>query len=163
MPHIQDTEIIDFPGTPTAVVRAVDYPMADMPAFMDPAFGALGEAIAAGVIVPVGPAFSRHEVIPDETATFEVGFPISGTLPEPVRFGDIEIVPSELPAGRIAIAKYHGGYDGLGDGWGQFLSWVDEQELEAGLPFWEAYDTEPTPEMNPDDLITGLAVPVSER
>jgi effector-binding domain-containing protein len=28
------------------------------------------------------------------------------------------------------------------------------------VPFWEAYDTEPTPEMNPDDLVTGLAVPI---
>ncbi|WP_282852194.1 GyrI-like domain-containing protein [Gulosibacter sediminis] len=161
MSQLDSQDIIDFPGTPTVVVRVTDYPVAEMPQFMDPAFTALGEAIAAGVFVPVGPAFSRHEYVPTETASFEVGFPVTAPLHEPVTFRDYEVVPSELPAGRIAIAKHRGGYHSLGDSWGAFMQWVEQQGLTAGLPFWEAYDTEPTPDMNPDDLITGLAVPVS--
>ena len=33
--------------------------------------------------------------------------------------------------------------------------------MEFGAPSWEAYDTMPTPETDPADLITGLAVPVT--
>lgn len=30
------------------------------------------------------------------------------------------------------------------------------------MPFWEAYDTEPGPDVDPETLITGLAVPVKD-
>lgn len=161
MRQLNSQEVIEFPGTPTVVVRVTDYPVTEMPQFMDPAFTALGQAIAAGVFTPIGPAFSRHEYIPTDVASFEVGFPVTSPLHDAVTFGDYEVIPSELPSGRIAVAKHHGGYDALGDSWGEFMQWVEQQGLAAGLPFWEAYDTEPTPEMDPDELVTGLAVPVS--
>lgn len=158
---LSDIEIIDFPGFPTAVVRFADHPMDQMHVAMDSAFGALMQAIGSGEVQPSGPAFSRYESAPGATATFETGFPLDAPLAEPVRIGEVEIVPSELPATRLAIAKHRGSYDGLGQSWEQFLLAVREQDLTPGYPFWEAYDTQPTPEMDPADLVTGLAVPVS--
>ncbi|MFD2758372.1 GyrI-like domain-containing protein [Gulosibacter faecalis] len=160
MPHLTTPEVIDFPGTPTVVVRGIDVPTDDLAAFMDAAFSALGAAIGAGVFTPSGPAFSRYEDAPGATATLEAGFPVAHAIDEPGEHGGQQLAASELPAGRIAIAKHHGAYDALGDSWGELLTWVGEQGLTPGVPFWEAYDTEPTPEMNPDDLVTGLAVPI---
>ena len=158
---LSDIEIIDFPGFPTAVVRFADYPMDQMHIAMDSAFGALMSAMQSGDVLPSGPAFSRYESAPGATATFETGFPLDAPLAAPVRIGEIEIVPSELPATRLAIANHRGSYDELGQSWEAFIGEVREQGLTPGYPFWEAYDTQPTPDMDPADLVTGLAVPVS--
>lgn len=158
---LSDPEIIDFPGFPTAVVRFADHPMDQMHVAMDTAFTALKAAMDRGEVQPSGPAFARYESTPGATATFETGFPLDAPLAEPVAVEGAEIVPSELPATRLAIAKHTGSYDGLGQAWQDFLAAVRAQGLTPGLPFWEAYDTEPGPDVDPAELITGLAVPVS--
>lgn len=159
---ISTPEVIDFPGFPTVVVRYRDWPMSDMPAAMDRAFRALGRAIGEGSFQPTGPAFARYEQAPGETADFETGFPVDSPLAENIVVDGVHVITSELPACRLAITKHTGAYDGLGQAWGAFMSAIAEQGLTPGLPFWEAYDTEPTPEMDPAELITGLAVPVTQ-
>lgn len=162
MAELKEPSLIDFPGAHTAVIAISDLPLSEIQNFMDAAFTTLGRAIGEGLFVPTGPAFSRYEAPPAENVTFQVGFPIQEPLQEPFPAGDYQILPSELPSGRLAIARHHGSYEALGQSWGQFMQWVQDNNLQPGLPFWEAYDTEPTPDMDPEDLITGLAVPVTE-
>lgn len=150
-------EYLDFPGCPTAVVRRTSLPVAEMVSFMDGSFNALGSAMQAGVFAPIGPAFSRYNSAFGETVDIEAGFPVAEPLTREHAAGDITVVASELPAGLLATAKYRGAYDGLGDAWGEFLEAVKTEGYELLLPYWEAYDTEPTPETDPADLITGLA------
>lgn len=159
-----DVEYIEFPGFPTMVVRFREFPMNEMPTAMDRAFSALGKAIGDGAFTPTGPAFSRHEVLPTDTATFEVGFPVDAPLPSDMTVDGVEIVNSELPAcATLATTKHRGPYDGLGASWQAFMEAVDADGKSPRLPFWEAYDTQPGPDVDPETLVTGLAIPVEDK
>lgn len=161
---LSDVQVIDFPGFPTAVVRGVDQPTADMHTFMDSAFTALGGAIARGEVTPVGPAFSRYDGDVrhglGDTVDLEVGFPLAAPLAGPVEMDGVRVEPSSLPACRLATAKHTGPYEGLPQAWPAFITQVQELGGEPGDVFWEAYDTEPGPGVDPATLVTGLAVPV---
>lgn len=154
-------EIIKAPQVPTVVVAQTDLSMDDMPRFMDGAFGALMAVLEENHIEPVGPAFSLHYRIPEETAELEVGFPVDKELFDEVLIGeDLRVVPSTLPAHSIATVSHIGSYGHLGDAWGEFMQWVEENGYSPTVPFWEFYVTEPTPEMDPETLRTDLYVPL---
>ncbi len=51
--------------------------------------------------------------------------------------------PGTLPAHRAARTVYHGGYHGLGQGWGEFTRWIDDNALITRDDLWEAYVTGP--------------------
>lgn len=168
MSTISAPQVIEFPGCATVVVHSPRQRTADLSAFMDRSFTALGRAIADGVFLPTGPAFSRHDGDLSgglgEVTDVRVGFPVDTPLVE-ARTTDVDGVavtlePSELPACRLAITTHHGGYDGLGAAWGSFTAAVRARDLTPRSPIWEVYDTEPTPDMDPADLRTGLAMPV---
>lgn len=168
MTTISAPRVIEFPGCSTVVVHSPRQRTADLPAFMDRSFTALGRAIADGVFTPDGPAFSRYDGdLSDglgEVTDVRVGFPVATPLDEGVTIdvdGEaVTLEPSDLPACRLATTKHHGGYDGLGAAWGDFTAAVLARDLRPRSPVWEVYDTEPTPDMDPADLRTGLALPV---
>lgn len=166
MSTITDPEYIDFPGTPTAVVRREALPVAEMVEFMDSTFRALGAAIGAGLVAPTGPAFSRYDTEFTDTVTIEAGFPIAEPLAGPIEAaepGGPTVVGSSLPACELATAKHIGPYDGLPEAWAEFAGRIAASGRALGMPVWEAYDTEPTPDTDPATLVTGLAVPVIAR
>ncbi|MCG7423298.1 GyrI-like domain-containing protein [Micrococcus sp. ACRRV] len=68
--------------------------------------------------------------------------------------------PSDLPAGSLGVAKHTGPYELLSEAWPAFLDALRENGHEPGGLCWEAYDTPPTPDTDPETLVTGLAVPV---
>lgn len=161
-------EFIDFPGATTLVVKAKGLTMEQMQQYMDVVFGALGARIGS-LFTPAGPAFARYDMFSDTSADVEAGFPIDpATAPstqqlaelEPTAFGPIEI--STLPAGQIAATKHLGSYDGLAQSWSLFIDQLTEDGYQVSMPCWETYDTDPTPDMDPSNLITGLAVPVAK-
>lgn len=160
--NVPKPEYIDFPGSRTVVVRFSELPVSRMPEAMDRAYRALGEAMQQGAFRPAGPAFSRYESVPGETATFETGFPVEDPLAEAMTVGDVRIVPSELPACTLAISQHVGPYEGLGESWRSFVDQVESAGRTTLMPFWEAYDTEPGPDVDPETLITELAVPVKD-
>ena len=162
MARITEPEIIDFPGTPTVVVRREQLPVTQMREFMDSTFAALGAAMQQGRFAPAGPAFSRYDSEWGETVTVEAGFPVDEPLPGSIEGEGATIIPSGLPSCRLAITKYTGPYEGLPDAWADFADRLASRGLELGMPVWEAYDTQPTPDTDPATLITGLAVPVTE-
>lgn len=160
VPH---PEYIDFPGMRTVVVRFRELPMREMPTAMDEAFSTLGQAVQQGLFSPAGPAFSRYESVPDQTATFEIGFPVDEPLSETVTVGDVKIIPSELPACRLATARHRGPYDGLPESWQSFMERLEADGKTPLMPFWEAYETKPGPDVAPETLVTGLAIPVKDK
>ena len=168
MADITTPEIIDFPGSPTAVVRAEGLEVAEIAAYMDETFAALTQAIENGDITPAGPAFCRYDtaMVPDETGQLppldlEAGFPLASALDAALTIGGVRIDPSQLPACQLAVTKHTGPYDGLGEAWEQFTQALVDDGYSLGMPYWEAYDTEPTPDTDPATLVTGLAVPVT--
>lgn len=157
---ISEPEISNFPGTPTVVVRRADLPVSDLVQFMDESFTALGEAVRACKFIPAGPGFSRYDTPLSSIVTLEVGFPVEKKFDEFLKIGEVTIQGSELPAGSTMVTKYNGGYDGLSEAWGDFISKITDRGYEATYPYWEAYDTMPAPGIPESELITGLAAPV---
>ena len=81
----------------------------------------------------------------------EAGFPVPAAV-EPA--GDV--VPGSLPGGTAARVEHHGPYDRLGESWEALLAWLEAEGHQPGPVLWETYVTEPSPEVDPSDLVTEL-------
>lgn len=158
MPQCTPILIDHAPAMHTAVVRATQLPVSELGPFMDAAYRALGEAITSGRIHPIGAAVSRYDSEFGATVDLEAGFPIAEPLTEAVVINDIEIVPSELPAGETATTTLTGGYDQLAPAWEQLMAGVNEAGRTPAMPFWEIYQTKPMPGIDPDTMQTQLVI-----
>ncbi|GAA4912206.1 GyrI-like domain-containing protein [Streptomonospora salina] len=149
-----EPRIVSVQPSTTAVIRGT-VEQADLPTFFDRSFGALVPAVSGQGANITGPAFGLYHGGFGDPVDIEVGFPVDRPIdPE----GDA--VPSTLPAGRVARMTHAGAFDGLPASWGRLCTWVDEQGLTPATFYWEVYVTEPSPDMNPDDLRVELNVPV---
>ena len=157
-------KILRAPAVPTAVVRASDVPMATIGGLFDGVFGkAFPTAFAQG-LAPAGPAFALYTRMtdgPDVVVDVEIGFPLDGPLieqldDEPIEVDGLRLEASVLPAADVAVTSHLGGFDGLGAAWGQLMGEIGAMGRAPGMPFWESYVTEPSPDMDPADLRTDL-------
>ena len=153
--HQSTPELVTVQPTTTAVVRGT-ISAEEVTDFFDRSFSVLTEAIAAQGMSPTGPAFGLYRGMPDETMDLEVGFPTDRPI-EP----DGSAEAGELPGGQVARLVHAGSYDRLSEAWQRLGAWIAEQGLTPGEAYWEVYVTEPSPDMNPDDLRTELNWPVS--
>lgn len=127
-PHILHTQAV-----PAAVIR-LTIPREQIRHMMGPAVQELMSTVAAQGIAPAGPMFSHHFRHDPEMFDFEVGVPIATPVVAAGR-----VVPGELPARRVVRALYQGGYEGLGEAWGELGTRIESQGLQAGNEFWERY------------------------
>lgn len=144
-------EIVDTESVTTAVVRG-KVPLAELPAFFDRSFGTLAQVVAAQGLTVLGPAFARYHGPPTDVAELEVGFPVDGTVE-----ADGDVQPGELPGGRVARVEHHGSFDELGSSWGALATWINDRGEAPSATLWEVYVTEPSPDMDPADLVTELS------
>jgi effector-binding domain-containing protein len=151
---MSEPEIVEMAERPTAVIRGV-VPAEELPSFYDRSFPALFRAAQEQGVSPVSAAFGLYRGLPADTVDLEVGF----VTDRPVR-PDGDVVPSTLPAGRVARSVHAGGFEGLGASWEELRSWMHEEGLTPGPVFWEVYLTEPSPDMDPADLRTELNWPI---
>ena len=149
--------LVEVEPAPTAVVRA-EVPADGLPAFFDSAFRRLPQVLAGQGLRPVSAAFGLYRRPPSATVDVEVGFVVD----RPVR-PDGDVVPGELPGGRVARQVHAGGFDGLAATWQGLFAWVRERGLTPAGPFWEVYLTVPSPDMDPADLRTELDLLVTGR
>ena len=148
--------LIDVDEVTTTVIRGV-VDMGEIAAFFDASFSRLAPAVAAHGVAIVGPAFALYHGVPGAVADLEVGFPTAGDM-----VADGDVVASMLPGGRVARLVHEGSFDQLGSSWQRLAEWIAAQGLRPGADFWEVYVTEPSPDMNPDDLRTELNWPVTD-
>jgi len=134
----------------TAVIRFT-IPREEIQTVMGPAFGEVIQVLGSQGIAPSGPLFSYHFRMDPALFDFEVGAPVATPVQAQGR-----VVPAELPAGRVARTIYHGPYEGLGDAWGEFMSWIDAEGLSMGPTLWESYLTDPSSVPDPDNYQTEL-------
>ena len=135
---------------PTAVIRLV-IPRADIRRVMGPAMQEVAEVVAEQGLGPAGPMFSRHFRLDPEVFDFEVGMPVK----RPV-FNAGRVRASTLPAVQVVRTVYTGPYDGLGEAWGAFVSWIRESGLGVSDEFWESYLTAPAAGAEPATCQTEL-------
>jgi len=111
---------------------------------MGPAMQELMALIPSGGITPAGRIFSHHFATDPGHFEFEVGIPVTGKVTATGR-----VVAGELPARRVIRTNYRGGYEGLGEAWGQFEAAIKARSVATTGEFWEVYTT--GPESGPDE------------
>lgn len=165
---VDGVRVYAVPAVPTAVVRATAVPMATISEFFDSAFGKAFPALFAAGVTPAAAAFALYTRIaedPEPQADLEIGFPLAEPLigqlgGEPEEVGGMRVVPSELPAGEVAVTSHLGPYDDLGEAWERFMGEIGSLGRAPANPFWESYVTEPSPDIDPATLRTDLFCPV---
>jgi effector-binding domain-containing protein len=146
-------EIHHLAAQPVAIERATTD--ADgLPATIDRAFPTLFGQLARLGIQPAGPPFIRYLKTGDRFE-IELGVPLAEGVGE---LEDIE--QSALPAGRAAVLRYAGAYDGLREACEQLKVWAEERDEEAAGPHWETYVTDPRTEPDPSKRITEICLPL---
>lgn len=130
-------EIIRTTEQRTAVIR-LKIPGKDMPKYMDPAIQELLKVLKEQGLHPVGPMFSYHLRRPSDTFEFELGFPVDGEV-----VGQGRVIPSVLPAERVARTVYQGPYEGLAVAWPRLSGWVETNGHRSAERFWERYLNNP--------------------
>ena len=126
-------EILDLATQPTAVIH-LTIRREECPQAMRPAITELMAVLAAQGIAPAGPLFSHHLSMPSEIFDFEVGVPVNVAVTASGR-----VVPSQLPASRVARSVYQGPYEGLGAAWGEFGNWISGNGHTPAPSLWECY------------------------
>ena len=153
---MSDCSLIDRSAQPTAVVRAT-VRLADLPAFFGRALGSVWQALEAQGLTPAGKPFAYYLGMPTETVEVEAGFPVAGRL-EPT--GDV--VPSELPGGKIATVLHVGPYEALSATYDRLTAWARERGLQTADAMWEVYYSDPEKEPDASTWRTGVYWPVTE-
>ena len=145
VPQIQERAAQHYAGIPATV------PLDGISAAVDDAFPELFGWLAGQGIPPAGPPFIRYLVI-DMAAVLqiELGVPVAAS-------GRIQ--PGTLPAGRYAVLRHTGPYDGLVASNGALLAWAGEHGIEFDVSdadrgeAWrsraEHYLTDPSREPDP--------------
>lgn len=160
-PHAS-IDYFDAPGIELAVVTTENQKMALLHEIFDAHFRALGEAIGAGKIQPIGPALARYTRMDEanQECDLQIGFPVATPLSEPIQVGDVTIHSAQIPAGRTARISHFGAYDGLAQAWSTLVTEVLHAGHTPDDACYEVYVSEPTPETDPAALRTDLYLPV---
>ncbi len=110
---------------------------------MGPAINEVMSALSEQGIEPAGPLFSHHLRMEPDVFDFEVGVPVR-TPVTPVG----RVKAGQLPGVKVARTLYHGPYETLGQGWGEFEAWMKANGHEGAENLWECYLV--GPESGPD-------------
>lgn len=139
---IDTPEITQTDAVTTATIR-ITIPRHEIQQVMGPAIQEIFGAVAAQGLAPTGPVFSHHLKMEPETFDFEVGVPVGSPVTAVGR-----VRASVLPSRRAARTTYRGPYEGLGEAWGEFASWIEGQGLATAPDLLEFYAA--GPEIGPD-------------
>ena len=149
---------IDLDPVPLAVVRHAGVTLDGLRDLFDRGYGALGGVIAAGGIVPVGPALAIYRGDPAGRFDLEIGFPVVDALTSPIA-ADVEVVGATLPAGPALAATHLGPYDDLGAAWGRLFESAASAGTTPSGTWIEVYVVDPG--TDPDHLRTDLLLLVT--
>jgi effector-binding domain-containing protein len=151
---VTDFEVVEVAPIAAAAVQA-EVPMSELRGFFDRGFGMVIEAITKQGLRPAGPPFGFYPSMPGETVAVAVGFPVSGTF-----VADGEVVPFELPGGRVIRGVHVGPYEDLQRTYGELLAFAGAQGLELATGMWETYLSDPSAEPDPSTWRTEVTWPV---
>lgn len=130
---IDNPEILDVPAQATALIR-LTIPREEIGQVMGPALQELMAAVKEQGVGPTGPWFCHHLRMVPDIFDFECSVPVSAPVAPTGR-----VQAGERPAATVARTVYHGGYEGLGDGWSQLMDWIDASGNKPGPSLWEVY------------------------
>lgn len=151
---LENPEVV--PMEPRSVARIyLDIPRDRIQHEMRPGLMELCDALAAQGVRQVGPWFTHHlRMLPDRW-NFEICLPIAGEL-KPVG----RVTPGQVGGTSVARAVLHGPYEGLGEGWGALMGWIEAQGLQPAEDLYEVYLVGPESGGAPDTWRTELLRPL---
>lgn len=116
--------------------------VADIAAWIGPAFGQVMAAMSAEGVVPVGPPFARYGRVEGMPTTFDIeaGFPCSRPM---AAHPGAAVQPSTLPGGKAVVIVHLGPYDAMLPTYEVLERWLAEHDLVAAGAPWECYCSEP--------------------
>jgi len=126
---IEPLRIIQTKPQLTALIP-ITVPREDIRKVMGPGLAELKAAIAAQNVAVTGPWFTHHVRDPGKVFDFEICLPVATSV-APVN----RVKPGQWPAMNIVQTTYHGGYEGLGGAWGEFIGRIKA----AGQQPWTAF------------------------
>lgn len=124
---------------------------------MGPGIRELMGAVAAQGIAITGPWFTHHLRNPSDTFDFEIGVPVASPVAAAGR-----MTPRQRPAMRVARTIFHGDYEGLGNAWGEFTTWIEAEGLSPAKDLWECYVSGPESSPDPANWHTELNRPLND-
>jgi effector-binding domain-containing protein len=148
-PHITQTD-----AQLTATIH-LTIPRSDIQKEMGPGIGEIMAAVKAQGIGPVGPWFTHHFKMDPSTFDFEICVPVSAPVKPSGR-----VKSGTRPAMKVARTTLHGGYEGLGDAWGQFYDWMKAQGHQPAPDLYECYVKGPESGSDPAEWQTELNCPL---
>jgi effector-binding domain-containing protein len=148
-------QIIQTDAQETAIIR-LTIPREEIRTVMGPGLTELMTAIASQGISPTGPWFTYHLRMDPDVFDFEISVPVSAPV-KPVG----RVKSSRLSSRKVARTVYHGPYEGLGDAWGEFMDWIEENGHKPAQDLWECYVAGPESNSNPATWRTQLNRPLT--
>ncbi len=131
-------------------------PREDMRLVIGPGLAELKAAVAAQNVAVSGPWFTHHLKNPAAIFDFELCLPVAAPVAPENR-----VTPGLWPAMKLARTIYHGGYEGLGAAWGEFLQRIEAAGHKTRDGLWECYVVGPDASGDPAAWRTELSKPLA--
>ncbi|SDO10147.1 GyrI-like domain-containing protein [Afipia sp. GAS231] len=148
---IEPLRTVKTASQPIALIP-IQVPRAEIQKVMGPGLMELKAAVAAQNIAVVGPWFTHHVRDPGAVFDFEICLPVAAAVAPVGR-----VRPGQWPAMTIAQTTYHGGYEGLGGAWGEFIAMIKAAGHTTADGLYETYAVGPETSMDPGAWRTVLS------
>ena len=115
------------------------------------------QSVRAQNVEITGPWLTHHFRKPAEFFDFEVCMPVASEVQPSGR-----MEPGVWPAMKVVRTIYRGGYEGLPSAWGEFMTWIESNNLKISEEIWERYLINPNSEQDSSKWQTELNRPITE-
>jgi effector-binding domain-containing protein len=129
----------------------------DIRKVMGPGLAELKTAVAAQNVAVTGPWFTHHLRNPGAVFDFEICLPVATPVTPANR-----MKPGLWPAMGIVQTTYHGGYEGLGSAWGEFIGMIKRAGHKTADGLYETYAVGPETSAAPAAWRTVLSKELAE-
>ena len=153
---IEKPKIASSPEQLTATIH-LTVPRAEIRNVMGPGLNEIHAALAAQRIAAAGPWFTHHLRMDPKVFDFEICVPVKSPVSATGR-----VTPGRIPGMKVAITVYRGGYEKLGEAWGEFDAWIKAQGLTTEPGLWERYTVGPETSSDPAAWQTELSRTISK-
>ena len=148
--------VVHHPDQPTAGVRR-QVPLDEMTEFFAHAFSETLAVLREQGVAAAGPPFGKYYGMPGALVDVEAGFPVGSPVTP-----DGEVVPGDLPAGRVVEAEHVGPYDTLQETYAELQKHFAASGLVPSDVMWESYLSDPDENPDPATWRTRVCWPVVE-
>jgi effector-binding domain-containing protein len=138
-----------------AVVQA-EVPMHEIRTVFDRGFAEVVRVVQAQGVAITGPPFGFYPRMPTDTVEVAVGFPVAATVTP-----DGDVLPFELPGGRVVTGIHVGAYERLEASYRELTEWAAAEGHSLAGHMWESYLTDPRAEPDPATWQTRITWPLA--